>query len=88
MERSREIRAEFVEYFTEITGDTNPLHYDETAAASTPFGERVVQGGVTSGILNAVVAEDLPGPGTVFLGVNWDVTAPCVRATPSPAPPK
>jgi acyl dehydratase len=36
----------------------------------------VVQGGVTSAILNAVVAEDLPGPGTVFLDVDWDFTAP------------
>lgn len=75
-ERSREIRPEHIEYFTEITGDTNPLHYDDAAAAATPFGERVVQGGVTSGILNAVVAEDLPGPGTVFMSVDWDFTAP------------
>ena len=75
-ERSREIHPEYIEYFTEITGDTNPLHYDEAVAANTPFGERVVQGGVTSGILNAVVAEDLPGPGTVFMNVNWDFTAP------------
>jgi len=35
-----------------------------------------VQGGVTSAILNAVVAEDLPGPGTVFLHVDWDFRAP------------
>ena len=35
------------------------------------FGKLIVQGGVTSGILNALVAEDLPGPGTVFLGVEW-----------------
>jgi acyl dehydratase len=75
-ERSRAIEPTFIEYFTEITGDRNPLHYDEAAAAATPFGELVVQGGVTSGILNAVVAEELPGPGTVFLNVNWDFTAP------------
>ncbi|WP_152043035.1 MaoC family dehydratase [Salinigranum salinum] len=75
-ERSREIRAEYIDYFTEITGDTNPLHYDEVAAEATPFGGIVVQGGVTSGILNAVVAEDLPGPGTVFMSVDWDFTAP------------
>ena len=40
------------------------------------FGEIVVQGGITSAILNAVVAEKLPGPGTVFLNVNWNFTAP------------
>ena len=75
-ERSRTVRPEDVERFTEISGDRNPLHYDEAAAAATQFGEIVVQGGVTSAILNAVVAEDLPGPGTVFLHVEWDFTAP------------
>jgi acyl dehydratase len=52
------------------------LHYDEEAARATRFGGIVVQGGVTSAILNAVVAEDLPGPGTVFLQVNWSFKAP------------
>jgi acyl dehydratase len=62
--------------FTKISGDRNPLHYDEVVAASTRFGGIVVQGGITSAILNAVVAEDLPGPGTVFLNVNWNFKAP------------
>ena len=75
-ERSRRIEPEYVELFTEISGDRNPLHYDEAAAESSGFGEIVVQGGVTSAILNAVVAEELPGPGTVFLNVDWDFTAP------------
>ena len=59
-----------IQSFTEITGDRNPLHYDD-AAASRTFGGIIVQGGVTSGLLNALVAEDLPGPGTVFLEVQW-----------------
>jgi acyl dehydratase len=59
-----------------MTGDRNPLHYDREAAEASPFGEIIVQGGVTSGILNAVVAEDLPGPGTVFLNANWNFRAP------------
>lgn len=75
-ERSREVTARDIELFTAISGDCNPLHYDETAARATPFGGIVVQGGVTSAILNAVVAEDLPGPGTVFLQVNWGFKAP------------
>ena len=62
--------------FTEIGGDRNPLHYDEAAANASRFGEIVVQGGITSVILNAVVAEELPGPGTVFLNVNWPLKAP------------
>lgn len=70
-ERSRRVTARDVEAFTEMTGDRNPLHYDRELAEQTVFGKLIVQGGVTSGILNAIVAEDLPGPGTVFLGVEW-----------------
>ena len=75
-ERSREVTQRDIELFTEISGDRNPLHYDEEAAKATRFGEIVVQGGVTSAILNAVVAEDLPGPGSVFLHVDWNFKAP------------
>jgi len=74
--RSRQVTARDIEAFTEISGDRNPLHYDEAAAKASRFGEIVVQGGVTSAILNAVVAEDLPGPGTVFLEVSWRFLAP------------
>jgi acyl dehydratase len=74
--RSRIVTERDIELFTEISGDRNPLHYDEAAARQTRFGEIVVQGGVTTAILNAVVAEDLPGPGTVFLQVNWRFLAP------------
>jgi acyl dehydratase len=75
-ERSRKVEAGDIQLFTDISGDRNPLHYDEVASAATPFGEIIVQGGVTSAILNAVVAEDLPGPGSVFLNVNWNFKAP------------
>jgi acyl dehydratase len=74
--RSRAVAARDIELFTEMSGDRNPLHYDEEAARATPFGGIVVQGGVTSAILNAVVAEDLPGPGTVFMQINWSFKAP------------
>ncbi len=70
-ERSRSTSTRDIEAFTEMTGDRNPLHYDRALAEKTPFGKLIVQGGITSGILNALVAEDLPGPGTVFLGVEW-----------------
>lgn len=75
-QRSRIVTSQDIELFTEISGDRNPLHYDEEIAKSTRFGGIVVQGGVTSAILNAVVAEELPGPGTVFLEVNWRFKAP------------
>lgn len=69
--RTRTVTRRDIELFTEISGDRNPIHHDEDLAARSRFGGVVVQGGVTSGLLNALVAEQLPGPGSVFLEVAW-----------------
>ncbi|MDP8957900.1 MAG: MaoC family dehydratase [Actinomycetota bacterium] len=74
--RTRLVTGRDIDLFSAMTGDRNPLHYDEELAARTRFGGLIVQGGVTSGLLNAVVAEDLPGPGSVFLHVDWSFKAP------------
>ncbi|HEX3222508.1 MAG TPA: MaoC family dehydratase [Nocardioides sp.] len=74
--RSRTVTERDIALFTEITGDRNPLHYDEELARASRFGSVVVQGGVTSGLLNALVAEQLPGPGSVFLEVAWRFLSP------------
>lgn len=74
--RSITLSADHVEAFAEMTGDRNPLHFDEEFAAGTRFGRLVVQGGLTTGLLHALVAMDMPGPGTVFLSQNWKFTAP------------
>ena len=74
--RSRLVTRRDIELFTEISGDRNPIHYDEELAARTRFGGIVVQGGVSTAILNAVVAEDLPGPGSVFLQLDLRFLAP------------
>jgi acyl dehydratase len=73
-ERRRRTTPEDILAFTAITGDRNPLHYDEALARASVFGRLIVQGGFTSGLMNALVAEDLPGPGTVFLSVAWSFT--------------
>ena len=73
---TRTVTAADIARFTDLSGDHNPLHYDAELAGRSRFGGIVVQGGVTSAILNAVVAEKLPGPGTVFLEVNWRFVAP------------
>ena len=75
-QRSRRVEPRDIERFTEMSGDRNPLHYDEELARTSRFGGIIVQGGITSAILNAVVAEDLPGPGSVFLHVDWSFRAP------------
>jgi acyl dehydratase len=74
--RSLRLTAEHVRTFAEMSGDHNPLHFDPAFAARTKFGRLVVQGGLTTGLLHALVAMDMPGPGTVFLSQNWKFTAP------------
>jgi acyl dehydratase len=74
--RTRTVTRRDIELFTEISGDRNPIHYDQELASASRFGGLVVQGGVTSGLLNALVAEQLPGPGSVFLEVAWRFLAP------------
>jgi len=70
------LAADHIEAFARISGDYNPLHFDEAFARRTKFGRLVVQGGLTTGLLHALVAMDLTGPGTVFLSQNWKFTAP------------
>ena len=74
--RSLHLTEKHVKMFAEMTGDYNPLHFDEAFVAKTKFKKLVVQGGLTTGILNALVATDMPGPGTVFLSQNWKFVAP------------
>jgi acyl dehydratase len=72
----RTFTADDVEAFARITGDRNPLHFDAGFAARTRVGRLVVQGGLTAGLFNALVAMELPGPGSVFLHQEWDYPAP------------
>jgi acyl dehydratase len=74
--RSITLTADHVKAYAEMTGDYNPLHFDAEFTSKTKFGRLVVQGGLTTGLLHALVAMDLPGPGTVFLSQNWKFTAP------------
>jgi acyl dehydratase len=73
---TRTITADDVETFATLTGDRNPLHFDPGFAAATRVGRLVVQGGLTTGLFNALVAMELPGPGSVFLHQEWDYPAP------------
>jgi acyl dehydratase len=73
---TRTFTADDVEAFAGLSGDRNPLHFDEAFAAATRVGRLVVQGGLTTGLFNALVAMELPGPGSVFLHQEWDYPAP------------
>src|SRR5262245_5933376 len=64
-----------VEAYADLTGDRNPLHFDAEFAARTRAGGLIIHGGLTTGLFNAIVAEQLPGPGSVFLHQEWDYPA-------------
>ena len=73
---TRTFTADDVEAFARISGDRNPLHFEPDFAARTRLGRLVVQGGLTTGLFNALVAMELPGPGSVFLHQEWDYPSP------------
>ncbi len=74
--RTKTISAEDVEAFARISGDNNPVHLDEAYAATTQFGKRIAQGILTAGIISALLANDLPGPGTIYLSQTLNFKAP------------
>jgi acyl dehydratase len=73
---TRTFTADDVEAFAALTGDRNPLHFDPDFARRTRPGALIVHGGLTTGLFNALVAEVLPGAGSVFLHQEWDYPAP------------
>lgn len=75
-EFAKTVSSEDVVLFAEITGDFNPVHMDEVAAAKSLFGERIAHGMLTAGLISATIAGRLPGPGSVYLGQTLRFTAP------------
>ncbi len=74
--RELTVDADVVRGYAEITGDYNPLHFDVDFARRTRFGRLMAQGGITTGLLHALVAMDLPGPGSVFVRQSFSFPAP------------
>ena len=74
--RTQLITDEMVRTFAELTGDTNPVHLDEEFAATTRFGRRIAHGMIAAGLISATLANDLPGPGTVYLGQDLKFRGP------------
>lgn len=65
-----------IEMFAEVSTDRNPVHLDEDYAQDTIFGGRIAHGMLTAGLVSAVIGEQLPGHGTVYLGQNLKFLAP------------
>ena len=74
--REMTVTEEMVAAYAELTGDRNPLHFDAEFAAGTRFKGLIAQGGITTGLLHALVAMDMPGAGSVFLNQSWNFPKP------------
>lgn len=75
-QRTQVITDEAIRAFAQASGDTNPVHLDDAYAATTPFGRRIAHGMLSAGIISAVLGNDLPGPGTIYLGQELKFKAP------------
>jgi len=74
--RTKTITDEDVRLFAQVSGDTNSIHLDEAYAAASPFGRRVAHGLLTASLISAVIGNDLPGVGTIYLGQELKFKAP------------
>ena len=74
--RTTPITDEMIQLFAALTGDTNPVHLDEEYAAGTRFGRRIAHGMIAAGLISATLANELPGPGTVYLSQTLQFKAP------------
>lgn len=74
--RSKTFTEDDVRFFAHLSGDANPVHLDEAYAAGTRFGRRIVHGMFTAALISAVIGNDLPGPGTIYLSQSLQFRAP------------
>ena len=74
--RSHIINAEDIDLFAHVSTDKNPIHIDEEYAARTPFGGRVAHGIMIASMISAVLGNDLPGHGSIYLGQTLKFLAP------------
>jgi len=75
-ERRFAITDAAVRAFAEVSGDHNPVHLDDTYAARTVFRGRVAHGMLLGGHISAVLGEQLPGPGSIYLSQSLHFDAP------------
>ena len=73
---TKEVTDHDIRQFAEVTTDRNPVHLDEAYAAGTMFKGRIAHGMLTAGLISAVIGEQLPGHGTVYLGQTLKFLAP------------
>lgn len=74
--RTNTITRAMITHFAEVSGDFNPIHLDPVEAARSPFGERIAHGFLLASFISAVVGNDMPGPGTIYMGQTLKFLAP------------
>ena len=75
-EITKTIEQADIDVFAEVTGDHNPVHVDEEFAKTTRFGRRIAHGMLTASLISSVLANKLPGEGSVYLGQTLQFVAP------------
>jgi acyl dehydratase len=75
-EITKRIEQTDIDAFADVTGDHNPIHVDEEFAKTTRFGRRIAHGMLTASLISAVLANKLPGEGSVYLGQTLQFVAP------------
>ena len=75
-ELSKVVTDADIAMFAEVSTDRNPVHLDDAYAMDTIFGGRIAHGMLTAGLVSAVIGEQLPGHGTVYLGQTLRFLAP------------
>ena len=73
---TKEVTDRDIELFAEVSTDRNPVHLDDAYAQDTIFGGRIAHGMLTAGLISAVIGEQLPGHGTIYMGQNLKFLAP------------
>lgn len=73
---TKEVTDRDIELFAEVSTDRNPVHLDDDYARDTIFGGRIAHGMLTAGLISAVIGEQLPGHGTIYMGQNLKFLAP------------
>jgi 3-hydroxybutyryl-CoA dehydratase len=74
--RVKTVTEDDIRLFAQVSGDTNPVHLDDAYAAGTPFGRRIAHGMLTASLISAILGNDLPGHGTIYLGQDLKFKAP------------
>ena len=74
--RTLVITEAMLRQYADLSGDLNPLHFDDDFVKRTRFGERIAHGGIVTGMISALVGMELPGPGSAFMSQNFKFTNP------------